>query len=232
MAMMLVYSGNFEASAEVNEQGRLRVSMGIHPDGFRWTLPRGGLFASPEVLLTASAAGMGTASRRLHRLIRDRLMPRRWRNAPRPLLLNTWEANYFAVSHGGVMDIARAAVPLGVDTVVLDDGWFSAVGRSSANAGLGDWFPNKAKVRSLACGSIGCATVGVACGWGSSECSDRLCIDCELTVLRLPSLSLFLCRVLCISVALPAWAGRHFDYLLLLASMLSVPRLFWLSSLH
>lgn len=187
MAMMLVYSGNFEASAEVNEQGRLRVSMGIHPDGFRWTLPRGGLFASPEVLLTASAAGMGTASRRLHRLIRDRLMPRRWRNAPRPLLLNTWEANYFAVSHEGVMDIARAAVPLGVDTVVLDDGWFSAVGRSSANAGLGDWFPNKAKVRSLACGSIGCATVGVACGWDSSECFDRLCIDCELTYCAAPA---------------------------------------------
>lgn len=85
------------------------------------------------------------------------------------------------------MDIARAAVPLGVDTVVLDDGWFSAVGRSSANAGLGDWFPNKAKVRSLACGSIGCATVGVACGWDSSECFDRLCIDCELTYCAAPA---------------------------------------------
>lgn len=59
MAMVLVYSGNFEATAEVNEQGRLRVSMGIHPDGFRWTLPRGGFFASPEVLLTTSGAGLG-----------------------------------------------------------------------------------------------------------------------------------------------------------------------------
>lgn len=146
MAMVLVYSGNFEATAEVNEQGRLRVSMGIHPDGFRWTLPRGGFFASPEVLLTTSGAGIGPASRRLHRLIRDRLMPRRWRHVPRPLLLNTWEANYFAVSHEGVMDIARAAVPLGIDTVVLDDGWFSSVGRSSAISGLGDWFPNKAKL--------------------------------------------------------------------------------------
>jgi len=149
VAMTLVYSGNFEANAEVNEQGRVRVSMGVHPEGFRWTLPRGGLFASPEVLLTASDAGTGTVSRRLHRLIRERLTPRQWRSAPRPVLLNTWEANYFDVSHTGVMEIAQAAVDqrLGVDTVVLDDGWFSRVGRPDAKSGLGDWFPNKDKVR-------------------------------------------------------------------------------------
>jgi len=148
LAMTLVYSGNFEANAEVNEQGRVRVSMGVHPEGFRWTLPRGGLFASPEVLLTASDAGLGTASRRLHRLIRERLTPCQWRSAPRPVLLNTWEANYFDVSHTGVVEIAQAAVDqrLGVDTVVLDDGWFSRVGRTDAKSGLGDWFPNKDKV--------------------------------------------------------------------------------------
>lgn len=210
MAMMLVYSGNFEATAEVNEQGRVRVSMGIHPDGFRWTLPRGGLFASPEVLLTASTAGVGTASRRLHRLIRDRLMPRRWRHAPRPLLLNTWEANYFAVSHEGVMDIARAAVPLGIDTVVLDDGWFSSVGRPNAGSGLGDWFPNKSKVRLLAFtrGSLGCSHMWAFLAAGIFLGCWRLCTDCELTYGTAP---VYFCPLLrhlcCICVLLDAWRG-------------------------
>jgi alpha-galactosidase len=36
-----IYSGNFLVEAEVNEMGRLRVNMGIHPMGMQWYLKEG-----------------------------------------------------------------------------------------------------------------------------------------------------------------------------------------------
>jgi alpha-galactosidase len=38
----LIYSGNFLVEAEVNETGRLRFNMGIHPMGLQWYLKPGG----------------------------------------------------------------------------------------------------------------------------------------------------------------------------------------------
>ena len=34
----LIYSGNFLVEAEINEMGRLRVNIGIHPMGLQWHL--------------------------------------------------------------------------------------------------------------------------------------------------------------------------------------------------
>lgn len=86
----LVYSGNFMASAEISESRRLRVSMGLNPEGFTWSLSPGEKFSSPEVIMSYSDEGMGKLSRGLHRLMRQRLVPPRWRNYSCPVLLNTW----------------------------------------------------------------------------------------------------------------------------------------------
>lgn len=40
-AFSLVYSGNFLVEAELNDMGRLRLNMGIHPMGLHWHLRQG-----------------------------------------------------------------------------------------------------------------------------------------------------------------------------------------------
>lgn len=149
-AFCLVYSGNFMAAAEFTEYRRLRVNMGINPEGFNWHLdpPRKGepasQFHSPEVVMCYSNEGMGHMSRQMHRLFRERLCPRQWRYKIPPVLLNTWEAAYFEVSHDVVVDIARKAVLAGIELLVLDDGWFGT--RNDTYSGLGDWKHNPKKL--------------------------------------------------------------------------------------
>jgi alpha-galactosidase len=149
-AFCLVYSGNFLATAEVSEYRRLRVNLGINPEGFTWELEpssRGidaSTFHSPEVIMSYSNSGTGGMSRQLHRLFRERLIPAAWRYKIPPVLLNTWEAAYFNVSHDIVMDIARKAATAGIELLVLDDGWFGK--RNDTYSGLGDWTPNMRKL--------------------------------------------------------------------------------------
>jgi alpha-galactosidase len=145
-----VYSGNFLGTAEVTEYRRLRVNMGINPEGFTWHLDpvsstkQAASFYSPEIVMSYSNTGLGGMSRQLHRLFRERLTPKLWRYKVPPVLLNTWEAAYFDVSHDVVVDIARKAVTAGIELLVLDDGWFGK--RNNAHSGLGDWTPNAQKL--------------------------------------------------------------------------------------
>lgn len=149
-AFCLVYSGNFLGTAEVNEYGRLRVNMGLNPENFTWSLQPASAgvdassFHSPEIMLSYSDKGLGGMSRQLHRIVRERLIPQNWRYKVPPVLLNTWEAAYFDVSHDTVMDIARKAVTAGIELLVLDDGWFGK--RNDTYSGLGDWTPNMKKL--------------------------------------------------------------------------------------
>ena len=60
------------------------------------------------------------------------------------MLLNTWEAAYFDFTHDKIMDMARRAARVGVELLVLDDGWFGH--RDDATSSLGDWFVAKHKL--------------------------------------------------------------------------------------
>lgn len=142
----LVYSGNFSAKCEVTEYGRLRVNVGINSDGFMWHLDHTkgqNTFCTPEVVMSYSNNGMGGLSRTLHRVFRERLIPRHWRYRIPPVLINTWEAAYFNVSHEVVVEIAQAARKASIELLVLDDGWFGE--RDNTRSGLGDWYPNRKK---------------------------------------------------------------------------------------
>ena len=142
----LVYSGNFAASCEVTEYNRLRVNMGINPENFTWyldTTKGANTFHSPELIMSFSNQGMGGLSRTLHRAMRERLLPRNYRYAVPPVLINTWEAAYFNVRHEVVLEIAHAAAEANIELLVLDDGWFG--NRNNTNSGLGDWHPNVGK---------------------------------------------------------------------------------------
>ena len=136
----LIYSGNFLAQAEVDAWDTTRVTMGINPFGFDWKLAPGGTFQTPEAVLVYSHEGMGAMSRAFHSLYRSRLARGEWRDRPRPILVNNWEATYFDFTEDKLVSIAEAACQNGVELFVLDDGWFGA--RSNDFAGLGDWVAN------------------------------------------------------------------------------------------
>ena len=44
-----------------------------------------------------------------------------------------------------LIEIAKQAKELGIEMLVMDDGWFGK--RDDDNSGLGDWFVNEEKIR-------------------------------------------------------------------------------------
>ncbi|MCQ2454986.1 MAG: alpha-galactosidase [Clostridia bacterium] len=133
----LVYSGNFTAGAELNPYGTLRAYIGINPNEFEWVLESGKSFETPEAILVYSPEGLSGMSRIFHRLIRTRLARGKWRDKERYALINNWEATYFDFNEDKIVEIAKKAKEIGVDTMVLDDGWFGR--RTGETRGLGDW---------------------------------------------------------------------------------------------
>ena len=133
----LVYSGNFSIEIETGEFEDLRLLVGIHPFGFDWTLNPGQEFSTPESLHAFSNKGLRGLSHHWHDFIRANITPQRFRKVPRPTYLNTWEAAYFNVDEDKVLELADKANDIGVEMLVLDDGWFQ--GRKDASSSLGDW---------------------------------------------------------------------------------------------
>lgn len=140
----LVYSGNFLAQAEVDTYDVTRVTMGIHPMRFSWPLRAGEEFQTPEAVMVYSCDGLNGMSQAYHKLYRTRLAKGEWRDRPRPILINNWEATYFDFNEEKIMRIAETAKRLGVELFVLDDGWFGK--RNDDTSSLGDWFPNLDKL--------------------------------------------------------------------------------------
>ena len=141
IGLSLIYSGNFLAQAEVDTWYTTRVTLGINPFGFDWKLPPGEAFQTPEAVVVYSCRGMNAMSQAFHRLYRSRLARGQWRDRPRPILINNWEATYFGFTQDKLLEIAGAARADGAELFVLDDGWFGA--RQNDFAGLGDWTPNR-----------------------------------------------------------------------------------------
>ncbi len=140
----LVYSGNFTAGAELDAWGGARAYLGISDFNFRWILEPGEKLQAPEVIMTYSAEGFNGMSQTFHRLVRKRVCRGEFRDAPRPVLINNWEATYFDFDEDKIVKIAKTAKELGVDLMVLDDGWFGK--RDNDNCSLGDWYPHKRKL--------------------------------------------------------------------------------------
>ncbi|GBG08923.1 alpha-galactosidase [Paenibacillus agaridevorans] len=139
-----VYSGNFLAQAEVDPYDTTRVVMGINPFDFSWLLEKGESFQTPEVVLVHSSAGLGGMSRTFHSLYRNRLCRGEYRDRVRPVLVNNWEATYFNFNAGKIEEIAMDARDMGIELLVLDDGWFGK--RDDDRGSLGDWFVDRNKL--------------------------------------------------------------------------------------
>lgn len=142
--MSLVYSGNFIAQAEVSHIDATRVSIGINPFQFHWELRPGESFQSPETILAYSSCGLGGLSHQYHRLYGRRLCRGAYRDAPRPIVINNWEATYFDFDQPKLLSIADKAAAAGIELFVLDDGWFGH--RDDDTSSLGDWFADRRKL--------------------------------------------------------------------------------------
>ena len=137
----LLYSGNFAEEVSVGNLGDTRLLAGLNDVGFCWTLKAGESLASPEAVMTYSDQGIGGMTRNFHDHIRNYIIEKEFAFAARPIVINSWEASYFTVSEEKVLALAESAKDCGIDTVVLDDGWF----RPNDQKGLGDWYTEKDK---------------------------------------------------------------------------------------
>lgn len=140
----LVYSSSYRLLAERAQHDRVRVTGGIEDFCFSWKLRPGDTFSTPEAVLVYSGKGLGHLSRVFHDTYRAHLIPSRFVRAPRPIVINNWEATYFNFDREKLFSIIDAAAGSGIDTFVLDDGWFGK--RDSDTSGLGDWYVNTKKL--------------------------------------------------------------------------------------
>lgn len=140
----LVYSGNFFAQAEVTQHKKTRFVMGINHFDFSWKLEPAQEFTAPEVVMVYSDKGIGEMSRTFHDLYRQHIIRGEYKDKRRPILINNWEATYFNFNTEKLIDIAKQASQLGIEMLVMDDGWFGH--RDSDNSSLGDWFVYEKKI--------------------------------------------------------------------------------------
>ena len=144
IGLSLVYSGNFAATASVSQFGTVRALMGVNDRDFAWRLEPGEALQLPEAAAVWSERGLGGMRRAFHRLWTNHLLPPRWVNRRRPVLLNSWEAAYFDIDEDKLVDIARSAKDAGAELFVMDDGWFGR--RDDDTTSLGDWTANPRKL--------------------------------------------------------------------------------------
>jgi alpha-galactosidase len=155
----LVYSGNFSANVETDQAGQVRVNIGLDYEDFCFNLqPRtegrqdrgsplqgGESFTTPEAVMCYSGDGFAPLSHRFHRIYRHNLCRGPYKLAGRPVLINNWEATYFDFDGPKLIRLAGEAAELGIEMLVMDDGWFGR--RDNDDSSLGDWFVNENKLK-------------------------------------------------------------------------------------
>ena len=141
----LLYSGSFAITADVSHNKSIRVQGGINDCLFGWQLRGGETFATPQAALCYSGEGLGGMSRAYHDFFREYIIDPKRVYARRPVVINNWEATYFDFDNEKLFSIIDEAAKLGMDTFVLDDGWFGK--RDGDASGLGDWFVNERKLK-------------------------------------------------------------------------------------
>ena len=143
-AMSFVYSGGFLGEAEKDQYGQTRMQLGLMEEQFSYCLKSGERIIAPEVIMSYSDRGLAILSQNLHKCIRENVCRGKYKNEVRPVLVNSWEASYFDIDKNSIVNLAKNAAELGVEMLVMDDGWFGK--RDDDNSGLGDWFTNENKI--------------------------------------------------------------------------------------
>ena len=139
-----IYSGGFKIQMEKDQVDGIRLVCGLDDEEFLWKLAPGETFVTPEAALSYSEKGLTALSDQFQKAYHANLIRSPWKDKKRPTLVNNWEATYFGFDAEKLLKIAGEAADLGLDMLVLDDGWFGK--RDDDNSGLGDWFVNEKKL--------------------------------------------------------------------------------------
>ena len=139
-----IYSGGFKIQMEKDQVDGIRLVCGLDDEEFLWKLAPGETFVTPEAVLSYSEKGLTVLSDQFQKAYHANLIRSPWKDKKRPTLVNNWEATYFGFDAEKLLKIAGEAADLGLDMLVLDDGWFGK--RDDDNSGLGDWYVNEKKL--------------------------------------------------------------------------------------
>jgi len=133
-ATSIAWSGNSHYLVEKLFDGSQSIGAGELLLPGEVILSAGESYSAPALISVFSAQGLDGIASSYHQHLREReLHPKR----PRPLTLNMWEAVYFDHNEEKIKALIDVASEIGIERVVLDDGWFHS--RRDDRAGLGDW---------------------------------------------------------------------------------------------
>jgi alpha-galactosidase len=136
----MAWSGNNIAHVERLVDGHKSIGAGEYLLPGEVILKKGESYKAPRAVATFSDRGLDGVTNNHYTWIRSR-SNHITKKKPRPLTLNMWEAVYFDHSEDGIRKIVDKASEIGVERVVLDDGWFGS--RRDDKSGLGDWVVSK-----------------------------------------------------------------------------------------
>ena len=140
----LVYSGGHKEVVEMTSHGKTHIVTGMRPEDGWFLLKAGEELSVPEAVMTYSDGGYEGISGSMHRFVREHIVRGEWKKKERPVLLNSWEALYFHVNEKKIEKLAKDAAAIGIELLVLDDGWFK--GRNDDTSSLGDWTADEKKL--------------------------------------------------------------------------------------
>ncbi|MFC9694170.1 alpha-galactosidase [Kribbella sp. NPDC056951] len=130
--VQLAWSGSWELTADADTTGTIRIQAGRVSSSQGLQLEPGETWTSPKAVGACSAEGADGLARVFHEYERARSRGR----TPK-VLYNSWFATEFDIRAEHQLELARRAAGIGVETFVVDDGWF--IGRNDDAGGLGDW---------------------------------------------------------------------------------------------
>lgn len=139
-SLAMAWSGNNIHHVERLIDGHKSIGAGEYLLPGEVILKKGESYVAPRAVATFSDRGLDGLTNNHYSWIRSRTN-HITKVRPRPLTLNMWEAVYFNHNEEGIRKMVDKAAEIGVERVVLDDGWFGS--RRNDRAGLGDWVVSK-----------------------------------------------------------------------------------------
>jgi alpha-galactosidase len=139
-SLAMAWSGNNIHHVERLIDGHKSIGAGEYLLPGEVILKKGESYQAPRAVASFSDRGLDGLTNNHYSWIRSR--PNHITKVrPRPLTLNMWEAVYFDHNEINIRKMVDKAAEIGVERVVLDDGWFGS--RRNDRAGLGDWVVSK-----------------------------------------------------------------------------------------
>lgn len=143
VASNLVYSGNHKEFFDRTVLYGVRMATGINDYLLNYPVLSGETFYTPEAVFVYGA-NEEDVSFAMRSFVSSHVIPKKWQNVERPIVINSWESFLFTFNEKRLMDLCDVAHDVGIETFVLDDGWFGK--RDDDTNSLGDWYANENKL--------------------------------------------------------------------------------------